>query len=66
MISYLKGTVLTKKSKYLILLTNNIGYQIFTNEKTLNNLKEEAEASLYIHHHVSENAQDLYGFLNLP
>ena len=41
MISYLKGTVLTKKPKYLILLVNNIGYQIFCNERTLNNLKED-------------------------
>ncbi len=66
MISYLKGTVLIKKSKYLILLTNNVGYKIFANEKTLNALKEEAEASLYIHHHITESNQELYGFLNLP
>ena len=66
MISYLKGTVLTKKPKYLILLVNNIGYQIFCNERTLNNLKEETEVSLYIHHHVTENSQDLYGFIALP
>ncbi len=66
MISYLKGTVLTKKTKYLILLVDNIGYQIFTNEKTLNSLKEDDEASLYIHHHVTENSQELYGFTALP
>ena len=66
MISYLKGTVLTKKPKYLILLVNNVGYQIFANEKTLSELKEGAEANLYIHHQQKEDAQDLYGFLTLP
>jgi len=66
MISYLKGTIFVKKSKYLILLVNNVGYEIFASEKTLSNLNETAEASLYIHHHITENAQELYGFLNQP
>jgi Holliday junction DNA helicase RuvA len=66
MIAYLKGKILTKKTKYLILLTNDIGYQIFTNEKTLSKLKDGQEAELYIHHHVKEDAQELYGFLTLP
>ena len=66
MISYLKGTVLTKKNKYLILLVNNIGYQIFINAKTLNSLEENQDISIYIHHHVTENSQELYGFSSLP
>lgn len=66
MISYLKGTILIKKPKYLILLANNIGYEVFASEKTLANLNENAEASLYIYHHINENSQDLYGFTNPP
>lgn len=66
MISYLKGTILAKKPKYLILLTNNIGYQVFVNEKTLNKMKEGDEISLYTHQHITENSQELYGFTNLP
>ena len=66
MLAYLKGKVLAKKTKYLILLTNDVGYQVFANEKTLSKLKDGQEAELYIHHHVKEDAQDLYGFLTLP
>jgi len=66
MIGYLKGTVLTKKSKYLILLVNNVGYQIFVNDGVLFKFKENEEAALYIYHYISDQAQDLYGFLSLP
>lgn len=66
MISYLKGKILLKKPTYIILETNGIGYQIFCNEKTLNKLKENAEATLYTHHYVKEDIQELYGFLALP
>jgi Holliday junction DNA helicase RuvA len=66
MINYLKGTVLIKKPKYLILLVNNVGYQVFVNDSVLFKFKESEEAELYIHHHISDQAQDLYGFLNLP
>ena len=66
MIFYLKGTILTKKNKYLILLVNNIGYQVFVNEKTSAKTQEGAEINLYTHHHISETAQELYGFLSIP
>jgi len=66
MISYLKGTIFVKKPKHLIMLVNNVGYKVFASEKTLSLLNESTEASLYIHHHISETAQDLYGFLNQP
>ena len=66
MISYLKGVIFIKKPKYLIMLVNNVGYEIFASEKTLSLLNESAEASLYIHHHITENAQELYGFTNQP
>jgi len=66
MISYLKGTILIKKAKYLILAVNNIGYRVFVGERALNGLKEGSEASLYIHHHVTENSQELYGFPKQP
>lgn len=66
MISYLKGSILVKKPKYLILLVNNIGYEVFASEKTLSLLNESTEVALYIHHHITENSQDLYGFINQP
>lgn len=66
MIAYLKGTILSKKPKYLILITDKIGYQVFVNEKTLVKAKEGEELELYCYQYVSENAQELYGFMTLP
>ena len=66
MISYLKGTILIKKPKYLILAVNNIGYQVFASEKTLNKIKGGEEIELYAHQHITENSQELYGFTALP
>ncbi|PIT90605.1 MAG: Holliday junction branch migration protein RuvA [Candidatus Komeilibacteria bacterium CG10_big_fil_rev_8_21_14_0_10_41_13] len=66
MIAYLNGKVFNKKTKYLILLIDKIGYQVFANSKTLAGLKEDEEVSLYIHHHITESSEELYGFNNLP
>lgn len=66
MISYLKGAIFVKKTKYLIILVNNIGYEVFVSEKTAVRLNETDEAALFIHHHITENTQELYGFINQP
>ncbi len=66
MISYLKGTIIIKKTKYLILSTGQVGYQIFVSEKTLAKTKEDEEVQLYTHQHITENSQELYGFTTLP
>ena len=64
MISFLKGKILNKGQGYVILRTDNIGYQIFVNAGIYADLQIGQEIELYIHHNVSENAQDLYGFKN--
>lgn len=66
MISYLKGKIILKKDKYIILNTGQIGYQVMLNEKSLTLLAEEQEVELFTHLHVREDAQELYGFLSLP
>ena len=66
MISYLKGKVLIKKPSYIIIEAGGVGYQVFCNPSTTSKLKEDEEVSIYTHHHVKEDAQDLYGFLSLP
>jgi len=66
MISYLKGTIFLKKSRYFILLVNNIGYEVFVSGKTLTSLNETDEVSLFIHHHLSETTSELYGFITQP
>ncbi|MCX6785842.1 MAG: Holliday junction branch migration protein RuvA [Candidatus Komeilibacteria bacterium] len=66
MISYLKGMVLLKKAKYIILNVGNIGYQVFINDKTSTRLNEGDEISLYTHQHITESSQELYGFTSIP
>jgi len=65
MIAFLRGRIINKAGNYLILETGNLGYQIFVSENFLNNLKIDTEVEIYTHHHVREEAADLYGFKNL-
>jgi len=62
MISYLTGKILNKGKGYVILKTDNIGYQVFVNAGMYADLNNGQEVEFYIYHHVSETAQDLYGF----
>ncbi len=65
MISFLRGRITHKTLNYLILETNNIGYQVFGGDNFLNELKINKEAEIFIHQHIREEANDLYGFKNL-
>jgi len=65
MIAYLRGTIINKTLNYVILETNNVGYQIFGGDNFLNELKVGASIEIYLHHHVREEASDLYGFKSL-
>jgi len=65
MIAYLRGTIINKSTNYLIIEVNNIGYTVFVSENFLNESKISSEVEIYTHHHVREEADDLYGFKNL-
>lgn len=62
MISFLRGKIINKGINYVIIETNNIGYQVFAGEIFLAELKISEEAEIYTHHHIREEASDLYGF----
>ncbi len=62
MISYLKGKIILKKEKFIILDVNGVGYKVFISKKTFLELPEE-EIRIYTSLVVKENALDLYGFL---
>ncbi|MFA5318498.1 MAG: Holliday junction branch migration protein RuvA [Patescibacteria group bacterium] len=64
MIAYLQGKILNKGRGYIILKAGDIGYQIFISAGMYADLQTGQEIELYIHHHVSETAQSLYGFKN--
>lgn len=62
MIGYLKGAVLQKTEKYILLNVNNVGYKVFGSNALLPNLEIGKEATLYIYTNVKEDDIALYGF----
>lgn len=68
MIAYLKGTILKKLEKGIILDTGNVGYLIHVPTNILANLHEASsqptakDLKLFIHSNIREDAFDLYGF----
>lgn len=65
MISYLHGEVIAKSNNYFILDVHDIGYAIFAGENFLNEIIVGSSLEVFTHHHVREEADDLYGFKNL-
>ena len=62
MITYLKGTILAKQPKFIILLVNSIGYKIFALQTFLKKIKLNQELELYTHLRHTEDNMSLFGF----
>lgn len=62
MISFIKGTIIRKTDKYVVLDIGNLGYQVFLTTQTLEKNKKGDIASFFTHTHVREDILDLYGF----
>ena len=62
MISYLKGKVITKNSKTIILLVNGIGYKIFLGENFLSKIQQNDELEIFTYLFWREDKINLYGF----
>ena len=65
MITYLKGKIKNKGQSYIILDVKDVGYQVFINPIQYTELDIGQEIEFYIHHHIREDAMDLYGFNTL-
>ena len=70
MIGSIKGKIILKTDKYVIVETNGVGYKVAVSPDTLSKLasrqsseQKDTEVSFWIHTHVREDAFDLYGFL---
>lgn len=67
MIGSIKGKIILKRDKWLILETSGVGYKINVSPDTLSKTKKIGEEIfLFIHTHVREDVLDLYGFLDYP
>jgi Holliday junction DNA helicase RuvA len=65
MIGSIKGKIILKKEKFLIVETGGVGYKINVSPDTLSKAKKiNEEVFLFIHTHVREDVLDLYGFLD--
>jgi len=62
MISFLKGKILDKDAKGIILLVGDIGYKIILGSRYLEKIKEIEDVEIYIHHQQREDSVKLYGF----
>lgn len=64
MIGSIKGKVIFKTEKYLILETGGVGYKINASPDAISKVKKMSDEMMFwIHTHVREDILDLYGFL---
>ncbi len=65
MIGSLRGVVLERTSDSIVLIeVSGVGYLVHVTPRTLGELEPTSKAFVYVHHHVREDAQTLYGFLD--
>ena len=62
MISYLKGIILSKNSKAVTVLVNNLGYQVLIPQTLLTKIVIGDEIELFTHLRHNEDAMSLFGF----
>lgn len=65
MIGSIKGQIILKTDKFIIVETSGVGYKINVSPDTLSKLNnKDSEIFFWIHTHVREDILDLYGFIN--
>jgi len=65
MIGHLRGTLLEKDTRCVLIENGGVGYEVLIPLSTFYGLPEEAEeAALHIHTHVREDALTLFGFMS--
>ena len=74
MIGSIKGKIILKTEKFLVVEVSGVGYKISVSPDTLSRVdalrlrsgKNDTPILFWIHTHVREDALDLYGFLEYP
>ncbi len=62
MYDYIKGIITYTEIDHVVIETAGIGYRIFCGNPSAIPVNDKREAILYVHHHVREDIQALYGF----
>lgn len=64
MIGSLRGVVVERNAGSAVLLeVAGVGYLVHVTPRTLAELEPTSQAFMYVHHHIREDAQTLFGFL---
>ena len=64
MIGSLRGVVVERNADSTVLLeVAGVGYLVHVTPRTLAELEPTSQAFMYVHHHIREDAQTLFGFL---
>ena len=61
MIGYLKGKILLKEHESLVIENRGVGYRVLVSKTTLEKLKTDSVAELFIWTHLKRETIDLYG-----
>jgi Holliday junction DNA helicase RuvA len=64
MIGSLRGVVLERELDGVVLLeVGGVGYRVSVSQRALGELEPGTSAFLHVHHHIRDDAQQLFGFL---
>ena len=63
MISFLKGKIIFKGERFLVIDVGGVGYRVFVGPDVLRKAKCKEQFKLWTHLHLREDIQELYGFL---
>ena len=65
MIGSLRGEVIERHADGTVLVeVGGVGYLVTVSQRTMAELEPSTNTFLYVHHHIREDAQTLYGFAN--
>jgi len=62
MIGYLKGQVKSIGKDHVLLVVDNLGYEVYVPSPTLEKAQPRQEREFWTHEYLRENARELYGF----
>ncbi|PIQ68137.1 MAG: Holliday junction branch migration protein RuvA [Candidatus Taylorbacteria bacterium CG11_big_fil_rev_8_21_14_0_20_46_11] len=65
MIRHLKGTIIEKGGKFVVLEVSGVGFQVYVTNDVLQGAREGALLTLWTHHAVREDTEDLFGFSDI-
>ena len=64
MIGFLSGKILHIEDNMAIVVAHGVGYEVFLHDRMIKNIHGNNQVSIYIHHHIREDAQTLFGFID--